>query len=129
MRYGTRNLLTAVRPSEGKGVGERIARLCDAAICTGMISKTEILPSANYADLNSERTERHCLGICEEAFRREDYGNLPKCFRGVSRDSSSMSASTMILTSSWKRTFGSHPRIFFALDESPIRMSTSAGRS
>ena len=35
MRYGTRNLLTAVRPSEGKGVGERIARLCDAAICTG----------------------------------------------------------------------------------------------
>jgi hypothetical protein len=53
---------TAVRPSEGKGVGERIARLCDAAICNGDDVQTEILPSPNCADLNSERTKRHCLG-------------------------------------------------------------------
>lgn len=40
-----------------------------------------------------------------------------------------MSASTMICTSSLKRTFGSQPSFSFALAGLPMRRSTSAGRS
>ena len=57
------------------------------------------------------------------------YGIWPRCSRSVLCDSNSMSASTMMRTSSWKRIFGSQFRIFFALEGSPIRRSTSAGRS
>ena len=58
-----------------------------------------------------------------------NYGNLPKCFLGISRANSSMSASTMMRTSSLNRTFGSQPRISFAFAELPMSKSTSAGRS
>ena len=57
------------------------------------------------------------------------YGIWPRWSRIVLCDSNSMSASTMMRTSSWKRIFGSQFRIFFALEASPIRRSTSAGRS
>ena len=40
---------------------------------------------------------------------------------------SSISASTMMRTSSVKVTLGSHPRTFFALEASPLRTSTSVG--
>ena len=54
------------------------------------------------------------------------------CRAAVARDlraSNFMSASTMIRTSSWKRTFGSQSSTRFAFDASPMSRSTSAGRS
>src|SRR5882724_5104308 len=45
------------------------------------------------------------------------------------RDRRRRSASTIISTSSLKRTFGSHPSFCFALLASPISSSTSAGRT
>ena len=46
--------------------------------------------------------------------RYDDHGSCPSCSRAVGFDNSFMSASTMISTSSRKRTFGSQSRIFFA---------------
>jgi hypothetical protein len=57
------------------------------------------------------------------------YGICPSCSRAVGFDNSFMSASIMISINSRKRTFGSQSRIFFAFAASPMRRSTSAGRS
>src|SRR5438132_13438980 len=42
-------------------------------------------------------SRRDFLAIAATERRVYNYGNLPKCFRGVSRDSNSMCASTMLL--------------------------------
>ncbi len=57
------------------------------------------------------------------------HGNLPRCCCAVVRENNSMSASTMMRTSSGNRTLGSQSRTFFAFEASPMSRSTSAGRS
>src|SRR5882724_9201980 len=62
----------------------------------------------------------------EPARARDEH---PHAYLPFARDKRRRSASTIISISSLKRTFGSHPSFCLALVASPIRSSTSAGRT
>src|ERR1035441_11719 len=71
-----------------------------------------------------ERTADHAVMTCDKELH--GFGSFAIC---ASRFARSRSASTMIFTSSLKRTFGLQPSCLAALAGSPMSRSTSAGRS
>src|ERR1700690_550492 len=99
--------------------GKRAAEVERAAVSQDKL-KAGLLPEP--AD---ERGAHHAAVACDE----ELCHGLGSFSIWASRLARSRSCSTMIFTSSLNRTFGLQPSCLEALAGSPIRSSTSAGRS